>query len=592
MQRFWTINELVSGTFAFLEQGDLFRCALVSKCLSELALDSLYREIDRLFNILSILSPISPPTYASHYNGFPRNPIVTFDKQSFSEDDWVRFQKYARRVRKLDCNWAQNEYNIPPLSGPDPRSFNIPYFALFPHLKILRWTGRHSMVFQDMHVALPASLKELTLQAPSSIILDQLHRVLQRCLKLESVTLLLDYLEVCMLEDEYDYNLPSIDDNKLSMLMTFMPYVKELHLTPLLVAAETLKSISRLPSLTSLKVVPWSSLPRKFPLTPPSLSPPSEGSTFPALRELCLRLPRDSPSIPECYTACPITSLWLDADQDSAEDFPTLLPEIAQFRHLRYLVIMLLTHHTPIIVPNEGPSHFQSDSEQYLTFDMLRPLLSLSLVTFEVFVDRLALLEHEIEEMAYSWPSLEALSLCIPDVPFPESSVPHKSMPISSLEVFGRHCHNLKQLRIYVDATVVPPRSDNVAERHVFDCLQQLDLWGSKVNKPRDVALYLAEILPRDCELVRSEGWTYECEELFGLTGYTVSDVWDDIGLLFAGMQSLKSEVFDRLSQISPCEERNLEPIDDVFRLQSTAKKSVMAIEHLLNPFPKAEGPL
>ncbi|KZT41845.1 hypothetical protein SISSUDRAFT_209019 [Sistotremastrum suecicum HHB10207 ss-3] len=549
MHHFWEINELIIETFAFLEPGDLFHCAQVSKRLSVHALDSLYRELEGLYNVLSILSPINPPRYPradQDEETIASTDDYTFAKKSLSEDDWLRFQHYAQRVHQLDCDWMGNGYNIPLITH-DLQSVTLPDCGLFPNLKSLRWTGHHLPAFENLRIGLSVSLRELMLQAASPVIFDRLPEVLQCCPELESVTLLLDYPQSHTADE-----LPTFEDDKVFMMVTSLPKLKELHLDPPLVSAETLTSISRKPSLTSLIIASCPALPRKIPLPPLPACPLVESDNYPALRELCLSLPPGSQKVPESYAGCPISSLLVDASGPSTDNLSNLLQDFRQFRNLRHLVIIFSFDQTSTDEQDavEDDTILSDDAEQYLTFDMLRPLLSLSLVVFEASTSPFFLLDREIEEMARCWPDLESLCLCTPQADFSEGTEPEKIMPISSLEIFGRHFRNLKNLRLYVDATVVPPLSEDVAERHVFDCLLQLDLRGSKVEKPCDVALYLAEILPQKCELVKYDGWTYEffVDDMdYGWEDETARDVWDEIGILFTGMQTFRLKVLHRL---------------------------------------------
>lgn len=65
MHRFWSIQELVEGTFEHLTPRELSRCARTSKHISEHALNRLYRHVNRLTDILKILGPLTV-TMESH----------------------------------------------------------------------------------------------------------------------------------------------------------------------------------------------------------------------------------------------------------------------------------------------------------------------------------------------------------------------------------------------------------------------------------------------------------------------------------------------------------------------------------------------
>ncbi|KAL5480629.1 hypothetical protein ACEPAI_1900 [Sanghuangporus weigelae] len=93
MDPIFSVPELTSLIFDHLNKPALISCALVCKSWNELALDKLWKELDSLVPLISLLTPLKKSEDDSSMLEFTR-PIRA----------WGIFDRYARRVRSLDLD--------------------------------------------------------------------------------------------------------------------------------------------------------------------------------------------------------------------------------------------------------------------------------------------------------------------------------------------------------------------------------------------------------------------------------------------------------------------------------------------------------
>lgn len=168
----------------------------------------------------------------------------------------------------------------------------------------------------------------------------------------------------------------------------------------------------------------------------------------------------------------------------------------------------LLTHlYVDYMKSPDIPEDEMQKSTERLTWNALRPLLALPNVTvFEMRWDLpIRITQSEVEELASKWPSLEVLLLnCEPLDPTEVST-----LTVHALLPFARHCPNLRELGLYIDATRAEDGDAAALGPSVkpFKSLARLCMGLSAISAPGPVALFLSRLCPLECELTSGVTW-------------------------------------------------------------------------------------
>ena len=187
---------------------------------------------------------------------------------------------------------------------------------------------------------------------------------------------------------------------------------------------------------------------------------------------------------------------------------PTDPSEVTQFLTTVAENCQLLTHlYIDYISTPTADVNAPLATRPRLNWDALRPLLNLpNLVVFEMRWDLPILItQPEVEELASKWPSLEVFLLnCEPLDPGEEAT-----LTLRALLPFARHCPNLRELGLYINAAQaadLDPASRGLSVKP-FRKLKRLCMGLSSISDPGPVALFLSRLCPLGCELTSGVTW-------------------------------------------------------------------------------------
>ncbi|KAI0356991.1 hypothetical protein OH77DRAFT_187499 [Trametes cingulata] len=166
VQRVWLIDELVRNILGHLPSvgsaKTLASCARVSSTLSEPALDLLWSRMTGLSPLCQLLPQCCDDSDAERTDGAATS-LPDKQLEVIAEEDWTRFARYARRVRKLHYQCTE---------GPSERVRQRTFAALvrgaarlgsplLPRLEELSWLQFSQDVAQYLHFLSP-SLRRVT----------------------------------------------------------------------------------------------------------------------------------------------------------------------------------------------------------------------------------------------------------------------------------------------------------------------------------------------------------------------------------------------------------------------------------------------
>ncbi|KAH9884520.1 hypothetical protein C8Q73DRAFT_660877 [Cubamyces lactineus] len=487
-QRVLAIPEILELVFSFLDAGGKSRCACVCKQWSEVALDTLWRDVDDLRRLFGLLAPIENPHAPEESDRFVR-PI--------EPSDWSRFMRYARRIRTLSVLPADDE-RIRGALVFDEVARTRTTFNILPKLSTLTWTSelpqrlRCSLMFMHENIKHFAVKLVPSDDYPLSVYFQEIPL---RMPKLNSLDL------------RFSFPVRDIEAT-LCELIEALPELQKIVLPKFTYSA---KVIERLSASPSIRVIQFEFLESQgsgvasdvhnwFPV-------PHEGA-FPSLVDLSVsvHLPHmvrflNAEFAPSNLQCLYVHVLYIVPPYQLHEFFDSvsrILPHLTQL-HVDF-------------VGDPSPLMFRTrlSDDDRVTLGTLRPLFKLAkLKEFVINWDApLALKQSDIQELASNMPSLEILFLGNEPIPCPQSP----PLTLRALIPFAQHCPNLRELGLYLDASTADL---DEASRELraslppirFRSLKKLQFGLSRIAEPEPVALFLSQLCPPGCAVDAGVSW-------------------------------------------------------------------------------------
>ncbi|KAF4622566.1 hypothetical protein D9613_009613 [Agrocybe pediades] len=437
------IPELLRLTFQLSDPASNAVNARVCKRWSEIALDCLWADVDDLLRLLKLLAPMTVVKGTRNVFDFQRSPQV---------HDWRRFQKYAKRVRRLT-------YDVKGL--PSPRVIRFSAFDtlartrlrldFLPNLQSLTWIGplNYSIIF--MHDRISHFAISLSGEGPS--------------LPLYFLDVVSRMPNLITLDIRSSIPMSKIQSEMTAMLGA-LTHLISVTFPPYYLTGDVVEALSLHPRLAEIEF------------------------DFAAILGFgdatrLIGLPH--------FPAANLTKLFLDSTSILAPD---------DIRSLLSVVMdncQSLTGLSILSPRNLSPDDLASlDEGVCTTFHTIQPLLKLHGLTSFEFVQPFPLLlqQRDLEVIACSWPCMEILRLNSHPVTSHQTT-----STLEGLIPFAEHCPNLTELDLFLDAT----RTDLPDPTVHFKALKFLDVGLSKIKDVDAVALYLCQILPEGC-IVMSSG--------------------------------------------------------------------------------------
>ncbi|RPD53877.1 hypothetical protein L226DRAFT_495192 [Lentinus tigrinus ALCF2SS1-7] len=488
-QRVLTIPELLEMIFSFSDSEDLQSSALVCKVWSEVALDIRWRNVDDLPRTLRLLAPIEQCAQGHRFCR-PLEP-----------GDWVRFMRYASRVRTLVVTPAIDKH----LKGPlifDEIGKTRTTMNLFPKLTWLTWTSedgdrlRLSLMFMHENIK-----RFAVLLTPSPSYSFQIY-FQEIALRMPKVT---------RLDLRFSFSVRDIEAG-LCQLVGALPKLEDITLPKYTLTPKIIEALSR---KENLGVVQFEFLKHQGGGDVADVQewkPVLREGAFPVLYDfnVNVKLPDMLRFMNARFFPSTLRLLYVHVIEmvspQLVRDFFLAVAE--KCPHLTGLVFDYSGDPAPYVFRRAIPE------DELLTWNTIRPVLKCSkLTSFQLnWASPLALSQADIEELASSWPHLEVLFLN----PGPMPTAEPYPLTLHALIPFAKHCPNIRELGMYINTSDAPatPLPDPAELARLlgltatpFPRLRHIYFGISSIADSESVALFLSQLCPLGCQVVSGVSW-------------------------------------------------------------------------------------
>ncbi|KAJ7773058.1 hypothetical protein B0H16DRAFT_1363088 [Mycena metata] len=490
--RVLAIPELLDMIFAYLDDPSNASNASVCKQWSNVALDTLWRDLNDLHRLFSILKPLKQVGEA------PDSPYAFV--QAPDAEDWRRLEKYSRRVRRFRFLQVDSDSEGPRLC---PTVFEDvartrTSLNLLPNLTSLAWHGPLSFAPLFLHNNIKHFVLYLPIFIPPESPLPFFRDVASR---MPSLSLL-----------DLRTRLPMRDMEEAALfLLRSLPKLRKV-IFPRYSA--TTRIIETLATLEDLGCVEFQYVAEQGigdPADTAVFKPTLNVGAFPSLWDLSLtcRVEDCIAFMKQTFAPVNLTALYVDSQliESPAAVHELLLVLADTCQLLEALGIITLIGG----VTEEGPQTLaEVPSADRINFATLRPLQNFpNLNIFEIIHQYpLDLQLEELEQLARSWPSLRKLILNNEPVISDESS-----LTLKALLPFARHCPELEQLGLFINASTADLPSTYHADlppayqSKPFSKLRRLSMGVSLIADEGSIALFLSQICPLNTDVECGITW-------------------------------------------------------------------------------------
>ncbi|KAG5650157.1 hypothetical protein H0H81_000512 [Sphagnurus paluster] len=458
------IPELLDMVFQYLDDASNASNARVCKQWSELALDTLWKEVTEPYHLFSLLAPMT--CSAGEYS-FTR-PLES--------NDWRRFDRYRRRVRTLYYHTSEAEYILHP-STFDDLARTRTSFDILPCLHTLKWHARIALCVLFMH----RHIRTFAVMLPSSSSLGSLFD--QVAARMPAIT----HLDLRM-----SLSMRAIEPHTTTLLASLTKLTK-ITLPRFCLTTALAEHLSRLPHLESIEFQYLDEQGRGDPADVLDFSPVLTQGAFPALSDLntTITYTHAARFFTASFAPTALTSLYLDStlieSPTATRALTTVLAESCQL--LKSLALVSLVDASTVLSTPPDP-------DTCLAIADLRPLFRCTRLTSLEVVHHapLRLSLADVEELARAWPAIETLLLNTEP-----AYLASAHLTLHALVPFARHCPSLRVLGLFLDASA--PATAVADELPPFAALRRLSM-GVSPLAPRSTgaaALFLSHLVPRRC---------------------------------------------------------------------------------------------
>ncbi|EMD36117.1 hypothetical protein CERSUDRAFT_156889 [Gelatoporia subvermispora B] len=480
----WSIHELLELVFSQLDDRSLARVACVCRLWSDIALDILWREVDDLHRLISLLAPFRKPEQVTDLQKFRRSLVP---------NDWEQFQRYARRVRRLTHDQfsgrSKSRYLNPSVF--DEMARTCPRAEILPSLHSLAWYGgsydRQEKSIFFMH----SKIKRLSLQLHASPeVTSYIGQAAARASSAEHV----EFRLIGAMQDVEGYLAPALPNFRNLQSISFPMHG---------LTSGVLTALSRMRHLRTISLNPPTESGNGERNDVMTFAPSLSSASLPALRRISFsaQIPHASHFLCGAFVPANLVYLYLQSVVVCETHEVEHLFDVVRTRcHslVELSVDFIIGPGSPLRVP--GPPLDERPGLRTLS-----PLFGAKRLTkFEFRWDYpLNLGDPDIALLALEWPALEVLVLN----PEPIMEVVRPALTLNAFLPLARHCPRLRKLGLHIDATTVP--TPNVSGRPAvpFQCLETLMLGVSPIVAVESAALFLSQLLPLGCELSSGLRW-------------------------------------------------------------------------------------
>ncbi|KAF8835217.1 hypothetical protein BDN67DRAFT_959372 [Paxillus ammoniavirescens] len=484
VQRLLFVPELVDVIFNFLDRMTNLTNALVCKQWSQIALDVVWKEVDNLIQLFSLLKPMRLVLRQSERAEY------LFEAMP-DANDWLRFKRYASRVRCL--RFRSNKYTSDINCMLDDVARTRTSLEILPNLQTLEWIYDSDDHMERCKLFLHRPLKHLTVTGPCKYRprLDFYTDLGARAPHLHTLNLLAQYPG-------------ELQEDGLLMLLRNLPELRKIVLPEFHLTSSVIEELSRAKNIGVMEFSNDASGGRGDPKQVETFTPVLAEGAFPSLQHLSLvaKIENLDRFFRSNFAPINITTLLINTYQNycppsKVHNFLVTLSQ--QCRFLSNLYIRL-----DQFFPYERPLPVLV-SENQLSYETIEPVLTFpNLVTFELLHQYpLKITLDEIEELASRWPSLESLVLNVAPLTLDKDSF---TLDLRALLPFARHCPRLRKLGLYINATKAETPSAH-SSIEPFRSLRVLSIGTSQAHDRGTVAAFLSRVCPPGCVLEVDNPW-------------------------------------------------------------------------------------
>lgn len=415
--------------------------------------------------------------------------LQTFTR-TLNAEDWRRFERYARRVRKLAYFRDRRDLKSPYLGSRvlDEIARSRTTLNILPNLSSLEWHSdetRHAVVFMGQNVRRLSVFLHKSQHYPLGDFFKDIPARMP----------LLTHLDLA-----FEFSVRDIQADFITLIGE-IPQLKKLTLPSYCFTSKIIEALSLLPCLETVQFEFYHRQGKGNPEDVVIFAPKLHEGAFPALVDLNLsaHLSDMTQFITSPYAPAHLTSLYIHIPSvvppSTVNEYITAVAENCKL--LQKLYIDLFLPPLPEGHPAEGHA-------QCLTWADIRPvLLCKRLQVLEMTWPRqIELTQADVEELASSWPSLQTLQLnCLSNPIYPLSP---PALTLRALIPFAAHCPELEELGLDVDTdTDVAQLTEDAAAPPLrpFRKLARLHFGLSTLTDPGPTALFLSQLCPLGCEI-------------------------------------------------------------------------------------------
>ncbi|KAF8629309.1 hypothetical protein AX15_003513 [Amanita polypyramis BW_CC] len=506
MQRVLFIPELLDMIFSYLGLSDNAANARVCKRWCEVALDTLWREVEDMHRLCSVLAPLYVAD-TSEYK-FSRPP---------ESSDWKRFERYSGRVRRLRYRPGNSHCPISQ-SVFDDIARTRTSLAILPNMHTLEWEGSLTLCVMFMH----SNIRRFAIRLPHVMDLTSVDTSLasdisQVSLSPKSSSILRPFFadvidrmpNLTHLNIKMNFAISRVE-SEVAELIRGLKKLKKFAAPRYCVTTDIMDVLSKLEFLGCVEFQYSDDQGCGDPEDVSEFTPTVEEGVFPSLWDLGLAVCYDDFTrfINAPFAPTNLRMVYLDSQFfETPEGIKSLLVALSENCQLLQSLALL----SRVDVMN-GIQGIDPADEQCITFDILKPLLNCpNLTSFElVHGCPVVVTQDEIEELAEKWPSLETLLLN--NEP---GFINDARLTLDALLPFARHCPRLRHLGMFINASTVGQTYNSTPTRRsrepryapIFKSLRKLSMGVSPVSDINGVTLFLSSICPADCLVESGVTW-------------------------------------------------------------------------------------
>ncbi|KAJ7494625.1 hypothetical protein B0H11DRAFT_910388 [Mycena galericulata] len=517
------IPELLDMVFGFLDNPSNAANASVCRRWSEIALDTLWRDVNDLYRLFGILRPLRQLGESPDPDD-PHAFIVPPDA-----DDWQRFEKYSRRVRRLSFDSDSEHPRLSPTVFEDVARTRT-NLDILPNVNTLSWHAPLSWSVMFMHANvkhfvlwLPEEFIELNSPSPPAFVRDIVSRMPHlTCLDLRT-----------------DIPMHDIEDD-IRFLLQHLVRLRKVVFPRFGFTTRIAETLAQLEDLGCVEFQYWPEQGCGDSMDTQLFNPTLKMGCFPSLWDLALTVPVACATsfMKQDFSPRNLTSLYIDS---RLVEPPAAVNEL--------LVVLAdtcqLLESLSIITLIETISLADVPGDERIAFSSLLPLQNFPNLTVFEFIHKnpLDMKLEDLDQLARSWPSLR--KLIINNEPLISQQC---DLTLKAILPFARHCPELEQLGIFMNASTADLPTTYPADfPKPFPKLKHLSVGVSLINEPGPVALFLSHLCPLKTQL--EYGVTWDTAGLPSSMFSTILDrcsKWEKVAELLPLLTKLRMEERDR----------------------------------------------